>query len=360
MTPLQIYQEQVRLGKLIADDEQLKVMQLLDHIYHQLEKRKSKFRKFLRGKPVKGLYLWGSVGVGKTFLMDLFYQTLTLKKMRFHFHEFMQFVHSELNKLQGHKDPLPLIAKNLAKKTQIICFDEFFVTNIADAMLLGGLFKAIFAEGITLVASSNVAPDDLYKEGIQREQFLPAITQIKLHTQVFHVHSSNDYRLRHLQESGVYFTPLDEKAQQEMQMIFRHFKNDMNMSSAPITLFSRNIRIIKQSGSIIWFNFQDLCNVPRSQKDYLALAQQYRTIMISNLPVIQPQQDSLIANFINLIDVLYDAHIRVVISAEKPIQEIYPQGRMIFEFERTKSRIIEMQSEDYFYPGGDSEKLTQL
>lgn len=368
--PTQAYQKQIEEGKVIYNPDQFKVMEIFDDIYKQLIERQQRNRKpfnqllkkISKQKPIKGLYLWGSVGVGKTFLMDLFYECLpsNFKKMRMHFHEFMEMVHNQLKTLQGKKDPLTIIGGEIAKKTMVICFDEFFVSNVADAMLLGKLLKSIFNQGITLITSSNIPPDDLYKEGLNREQFLPAIALLKENTKIIYLHSSQDYRLRHLQQAGVYYTPLNESAKKQMNKIFDHFAEDHPISYDPIHLFQRQIDIIKQAKNVIWFDFFKICGIPRSQKDFLALAKEYRTILISNLPVIKPEQDNLANSFINLIDVLYDARVRLIISAEKPIEEIYTKGNLLFEFKRTKSRITEMQSEDYFYPGAKSEELTML
>lgn len=356
MTPLQYYHQQLDSGLIEKDPQQLEAMQELQRIYTELLKqesgRKQFFSQLVRSvkptKTIKGLYLWGSVGVGKTFMMDIFFHCLPINKIRLHFHQFMQRTHEELTQLQGQKNPLDIIAKKLAKETRIICFDEFFVSNIADAMLLGGLLKSFFNNGICLIASSNVQPDDLYKNGIQRENFLPAIDLIKKYTTVFHMVSHHDYRLEHVTQAGVYFTPLNNESEQHMEKSFQHFSNHTPGTEGMIEIYGRSVKIRKQAGDTIWFDFTDICGIPRSQKDFLYVAQHYRTVLISNIPVIDKNENNLITSFINLIDVLYDARIKLVISAQTHVEALYPEGRMRFAFARAQSRLIEMQSADYF------------
>ncbi len=355
MTPLQYYRKQVSSGKIAEDPQQLKIMQHFEHIYHQLIKRQA-FRDSYVGQlrrkikprpPIKGLYLWGKVGVGKTYLMDSFFHCLPVKKMRMHFHPFMQMIHNQLAQIQGQTNPLQLIAKQIADQYIVICFDEFVVTNIADAMILGELFKALLKRGLCLVTSSNIAPDDLYKRGIQRQRFLPAISLIKQYTTVINLDSEKDYRLRHLEQSGVYYTPLNQSAQNKMELSFTLFSKKAAVLKEPIQLFGRSIAIQKQAGDIIWFDFMQICGRPRSQKDYLALAKQYKTILISEIPKLRAEQVDLMVSFINLIDILYDAKIRVIISAEGQPADLYLSGHQLKAYQRTISRLIEMQSKDY-------------
>lgn len=356
MTPLIYYQQQIDSGLIQPDPQQQDVIHELQTIYTQLLKQERASHQWLGrlihpftlSHPVKGLYLFGSVGVGKTFLMDLFYSCLPIQKMRSHFHQFMQTIHQQLKILQGKENPLDHIAKKIAQKTRVLCFDEFMVNDIADAMILTNLFKALFANRICLMASSNVAPDDLYKNGLQRDVFLPAISLIKQHTRVFHMISHHDYRLTHLTQAGVYFTPLDQEAELNMEKCFSHFSHHQPISTEDIELLGRRIRIHKQAGTTIWFDFFALCDIPRSQNDYLELVKKYKTVLISNVPVMKPDQRNLITAFINLIDILYDARVRTIISAAADVEELYPEGRLRFAFARTQSRLIEMQSTDYF------------
>ncbi len=351
MTPLEYYQQQIDSGLIQEDAQQYDAIKRLDTIYHGLikqEKQQHKWFSFKKNTLVKGLYLWGSVGVGKTFLMDCFYSCVPVKKIRTHFHKFLQRIHDELKLVQGESDPLKLIAKKIASETQVLCFDEFFVSDIADAMILAGLFRALFQQGICLITSSNVRPDDLYKEGLQRERFLPAIKLIKRYTTELHMISHHDYRLTHVRQAGIYFTPLNATAEKSLETAFQHLSDGKDVYTDALELFGRTIQYRKRTDKIIWFDFIDLCDVPRSQKDYLALSRDYKIVFISNIPVIKPREHNLITAFINLIDVFYDAQTCVVISAAVDIEELYPEGQMTFEFARTQSRLIEMHSDDYF------------
>ncbi len=353
MTPLDYYREQVDNGIIALDTEQLGAMRVFDRIYHDLlaeqEKRSSFFSFIHKPKSVRGFYLWGGVGIGKTFMMDCFFHTLPFKnKLRMHFHQFMHLVHEKLTAHQGEKDPLQVIAKELSAQAMVLCFDELFVSDITDAMLLGRLFKALFANGVTLIATSNVAPDDLYKYGLQRSQFLPAIALLKEQLDVLHIPTIIDYRLRHLQEAGVFYTPLNNDSARNMEKSFEALTRSKKISTDPIIVNDRPIRIKKYTDDVVWFEFNDICKVPRSQHDYLVIAQQYKTIFISDIPVIEANEKDTICLFITLIDVLYDARVRVVISAAEPVDQLYHRGYMIMEYTRTHSRLLEMQSQDYF------------
>lgn len=355
-TPLAHYRQQIAAGVLKENPAQLKVVRYLDNIFHELITRQT-LRDSLAGKirrkikprpPIQGLYLWGGVGVGKTHLIDSFYNCLPTSKLRMHFHEFMRMVQQQLNERQGIKNPLKIIAKEIADKYIVICFDEFFVSNIADAMLLGELFQELFKGGVCLIATSNIQPDFLYHDGIQRERFLPAIDSIKQHTQIVNLITGQDFRLRHIQQAGVYYTPLDAAAADNMEQSFKHFSQGAPYSTENIELFGRQINVIKKTNTIIWFDFIKICGRPRSQADYLAIAEHYNTLLISNIPIFKEQDSALALSFINLIDVLYDHKVRLVLSAAAPVNLLYQKGRFLFEFKRTKSRLIEMQSQNYY------------
>jgi cell division protein ZapE len=360
-TPLDYYQAQCQNGFITEDPAQLAALKHFERVFHQLVEENSKrdglFAFFRKPHLVEGLYLWGGVGIGKTFLMDCFFQALPFSnKMRMHFYQFMQLVHNELTRYQGEKDPLQLVADDIANQAIVLCFDELFVSDITDAMLLGRLFKALFARGVSLVTTSNVAPDDLYKYGLQRLQFLPAIAALKANMTVFHVPTKVDYRLRHLQEAGVFYTPLDDKARQNMEKSFETLTQHTPVDSEPIEIFGRPIKVKKKSQRVIWFEFAEICKVPRSQKDYLASAEQYQTVFISDIPAIEASAKDTICLFISLVDVFYDARIRLVISAAEPVPQIYSRGYMILEYTRTHSRLLEMQSVDYFTGEFDQER----
>lgn len=353
MTPIALYQQQCQEGTIIKDDQQLAALQDLQQVYIQLlqeHKARSKWIAALRKpKLIKGIYLWGGVGIGKTFLMDCFYHSLPFQeKMRMHFHQFMQMIHQQLKHYQGKKNPLTIIANKLAKKTQVLCFDEFFVTDIADAMILARLLHALFSAGVCLVTTSNAKPDDLYKNGLQRKLFLPAIELLKTNTKVIHISTAIDYRLRHLKHAGVFYYPNDFEAADNMEKSFALLSNNNPTSVAPVEICDRLIPIVKQAGDIIWFNFNVICAVPRSQQDYLAIAKKYRTIFISDIPIIPANARDQITLFIRLIDVLYDQRIRLVASSASAVEQIYTQGNLLADFARTRSRLLEMQSEDYF------------
>ena len=353
MTPLDYYHEQVDSGAIASDPEQLKAMEHFNRVQRdllaELDKRSGFFALFHAHKLVRGIYIWGGVGIGKTFMMDCFYHTLPfMNKLRMHFHQFMHMVHEKLTQHQGEKDPLQVIAKELAAQTIVICFDEFFVSDITDAMLLGRLVKALCANGVCLIATSNVMPDDLYKNGLQRSQFLPAIALLKQELDVINIPSTMDYRLRHLQEAGVFYVPLTKENQKLMAKSFDTLTQGEIVEITPIMIEDRLINVVKRTRDVIWFEFKDICKVPRSQNDYLALTHHYQTIFISDIPAIEANEKDTICLFISLVDVLYDARMRIVISAAEPVDQLYGRGFMIMEYSRTHSRLLEMQSQDYF------------
>jgi len=353
MTPIEYYKTQISKGVVQEDPEQIRILNYFQRVYEKLikehQKRKGFWGHFHSPQLIKGIYLWGSVGVGKTFLMDCFFHQLPFKeKIRSHFHHFMQHIHEELKKYQGKIDPLQMIAGKFAKETIVLCFDEFFVSDITDAMLLGRLFKALFENGVCLVTTSNIPPDDLYKYGLQRSQFLPAIELIKQNTEVLYIPSMKDYRLRHFKEAGIFYTPLDDSASKNMEKMFDILTKGKKIRTESIEIHHRKIRIVKEAGEVIWFDFADICSIPRSQNDYIAIAQKYRNVLISNIPIIPENATDTIRLFVNLVDVLYDAGVKLVISAAEPVPEIYIRGTMALEYARTHSRLIEMQSSDYF------------
>ncbi len=353
ITPLDYYHEQIKTGRIFEDPQQLNAMNCLQRIFQDLleeNRKRSSLVSFLHSPQlIKGAYLWGGVGIGKTFMMDCFYHCLPFKqKMRMHFYQFMRNVHNALATHQGEADPLKVIAKELSQQTMVLCFDEFFVSDITDAMLLGRLFKALFARHVCLVATSNVAPDNLYKNGLQRSQFLPAIALLKEQTEVVHIPTVIDYRLRHLKEAGVFYTPLNADSRQKMEKSFMALTKGEYVDSEAINIQGRLIQVKKKSLSVVWFDFNDICSVPRSQTDYLAIAEKFRTVFISDIPAISSDARDTICLFISLIDVFYDARVRLVFSAAEPVEQIYSRGYMISEYTRINSRLLEMQSENYF------------
>ncbi len=355
MTPLARYQQLIASGEYQPDPEQAQVMHEFDKVYMALKPRfvapgiLKKSIQWLKPKSVlvKGLYIWGDVGVGKTWMMDIFYHCMPeAVRMRMHFHRFMREVHRELKRLQGSADPLNLIAKRIAKTKIVICFDEFFVHDITDAMLLAGLLEALFNEGVTLVTTSNTAPDELYKNGLQRERFLPAIAHIKQNTTVLHMVGNNDYRLRELHQAGVYFYPIDDTTRDKMRARFEAIVTKWEEHEL-LLIAGRGIPTVRSASGVVWINFQVLCSTPRSQMDYLELAQSFHTIFLSQVPKFGSRDNNQVLYLINLVDICYDTKVNLVISAAVPIEDLYQEGRLKQEFERTKSRLYEMQSIEY-------------
>jgi cell division protein ZapE len=259
----------------------------------------------------------------------------------------MQRVHKELNSLQGTKNPLEIVADRLHEEAVVICFDEFFVTDITDAMLLGGLFEKLFQRGVTLVATSNIVPDRLYENGLQRERFLPAIAMLKKYCDVLNVDAGVDYRLRVLEQAALYYHPLGEAANQAMQKNFDALTHRISKALHSITVNEREITVIDYSDHVLWASFKALCETPRSAADYIELARQYRYVLLSDVPVLDARNDNATRRFINLVDEFYDRHVKLIISAETDIEHLYEGGRLNFEIERTKSRLLEMQSKEY-------------
>lgn len=358
LSPLQRYLKDLDKDGFIADPAQRMAVEKLQQLYEaliaeqQLRSKKTggflgKFRKKQRD-PVKGLYFWGGVGRGKTYLMDNFYESLPFQnKMRIHFHRFMQRVHSELTTLEGQSDPLLAVADRLADETCIICFDEFFVSDIGDAMILAGLMEALFARGVSLVCTSNIIPDGLYRDGLQRARFLPAIALVNKHTEVVNVDGGTDYRLRTLQQAELFHHPLDDQADRNLEKYFSQLAVEAGEHDLKLEVNGRIIEAERHADDVVWFDFKALCDGPRSQNDYIELAREFHAVILSNVPVMNSQNDDLARRFINLIDEFYDRKVKLIVSAEAAIHELYEGGRLSFEFERTESRLLEMQSEEY-------------
>lgn len=349
--PLAIYRSLVKGGTYKADPTQERVISELDRIWHELTAHPvSGWWSKLRGnkrQAVTGLYLWGGVGRGKTWLMDMFYDSLPGKdKQRIHFHRFMARVHNALKARQSMRDPLPEIARDWASQYRVLCFDEFFVSDIADAMLLGGLLQALFDEGVTLVATSNVAPDDLYRDGLQRAKFLPAIESLKVHCLSMHVEGDRDFRLRLLQRSEIYLQPHDEHAIASLHEAFKTMSAGTIMDTR-LAVNGRKLNAQKRGDGIIWFDFSELCEQATGTADYIEIARAFNTVLLSEVPAMGEQNADATRRFINLIDEFYDRNVKMLISADKPINDLYSGHRLKFEFQRTASRLTEMQSNDY-------------
>ncbi len=358
MNPRDYYQLRIASGEVQPDEYQSRVVDALQDLYERLvtadKQRPSGVLGRMFGKSNReicletGLYIWGGVGRGKTWLVDLFYNQLPIKaKMRSHFHHFMSETHAALDRLKGQRDPLELYAEQLSKKIRVLCLDEFIVIDITDAMILAQLLKALFARGVTLVTTSNTMPDHLYENGLQRDNFLPAIEMLKQHTQVIKLDSDTDYRLRYLEQATVYHTPLGKGVDGLLADEFARLAPEEASDEETVHIFGRDIPIRRIADDVIWFDFMALCGPPRSQADYLEIARCYHTVIISDVPVLDSSLDDATRRFIYLIDEFYDRGVKLILSAAAPPKSLYQGKRLAFDFQRVESRLLEMQSEAY-------------
>ena len=355
MTPWEKYQQDLQRDDFqydAAQENAVKHLQrLYDDIVNQPEQPQGFFSRLFNRQPkqkITGLYFWGGVGRGKTYLVDTFYEALpTDRKMRVHFHRFMHRVHDELKKLKEVKDPLETVADIFKKETDIICFDEFFVQDITDAMLLGGLMQALFARDIILVATSNIVPDELYRNGLQRARFLPAIALVKENTEIVNVDSGIDYRLRTLEQAEIFHSPLDTQADKNLFEYFDKLSPEPGKLDEAIEIEGRLIKTRKVADSIVMFDFTEICETARSQVDYMEISRIYNTVILSNVKQMGQQNDDAARRFIALVDEFYERNVTLIISAAAPITELYTDGTLNFEFRRCISRLQEMQSHEY-------------
>lgn len=304
--------------------------------------------RLLRRPPIpRGVYLWGGVGRGKSFLMDAFFAAVPLqRKQRLHFHEFMRGVHAALHELRGVADPLDAVAARIARRARLICFDEFHVGDIADAMILHRLLARLFDLGVGFVMTSNDPPDGLYPDGLHRDRLLPAIALLKERMDVIEVDAGIDYRRRALQGMDVYLTPADAAADARLADAFDRLAEHGD-DEPVLSIEGRRLRARRRAGGVVWFDFATLCGGPRSQNDYLELAARFHTLLLSGVPRMSEAQADAARRFTWLVDVLYDHRIRLLLSAEAPPEQLYPAGRLAAEFQRAVSRLVEMQSRDY-------------
>ncbi|ALD77933.1 MULTISPECIES: cell division protein ZapE [Citrobacter freundii complex] len=364
LSPTSRYQQALNDGSHQPDNVQLEAVNRLETIFQALTTPArpapqesglmARFGKLLGKRespinaPVRGLYMWGGVGRGKTWLMDLFYHSLPgERKQRLHFHRFMLRVHEELTALQGQSDPLEIIADRFKAETDVLCFDEFFVSDITDAMLLGGLMKALFARGITLVATSNIPPDELYRNGLQRTRFLPAIDAIKQHCDIMNVDAGVDYRLRTLTQAHLWLSPLNEETRQQMDKLWLALAGTKGEHAPMLEINHRPMQTLAVENQTLAVSFSTLCVDARSQHDYIVLSRLFHTVLLSDVPVMTPLMESEARRFIALVDEFYERHVKLVVSAASPLYEIYQGERLKFEFQRCLSRLQEMQSEEY-------------
>lgn len=353
-SPLALYRGKVAAGVLRADAAQLEALQRLEAIHCRLARtagasRIARWAGRWRAAPATGLYLWGGVGRGKTFLMDLFHECLPFEgKLRLHFHRFMLRVHGDLARLRGAANPLQKVADGMAAQARVLCFDEFFVSDIGDAMILGELIGALFDRGITLVATSNVAPSRLYESGLQRRRFLPAIERIERHMEVLRFGDGEDYRLRTLADASTYHWPASRETEARLAECFHALVPDVGREGEAagdaIEINGREIRARRRAGGVAWFDFSELCVGPRSQNDYVELARELHAVVVSGVPAFDAAQDDAARRFVSLIDEFYDRNVKLVLSGAAPVGRLYSGRRLRAEFERTCSRLQEMQS----------------
>lgn len=365
LSPLSRYQQALDAGEYQADEVQRRAVTQLDRIYQALRQKPAANAPAggLRGKlsrllgkggetapqrPVQGLYMWGGVGRGKTWLMDMFFHSLPGdRKMRLHFHRFMLRVHEELTELQGRENPLEIVADGFKAETDVLCFDEFFVSDITDAMLLATLLQALFARGITLVATSNIPPDDLYRNGLQRARFLPAIDLINEYCDVMNVDAGIDYRLRTLTQAHLYLTPLSDQTREALDRMFVKLAGKAGEDAPVLQINHRPLQAIRSVDGVLAVDFHTLCEEARSQLDYIALSRLYHSVILYNVRVMGPLKENTARRFLALVDEFYERHIKLVIGAEASMFEIYQGVQLKFEFQRCLSRLQEMQSEEY-------------
>lgn len=295
----------------------------------------------------RGLYLWGGVGRGKTFVMDVFHAHVGVPARREHFHRFMKDVHARLRDLRDTSDPLDLVAAAMARDVRVLCLDELFVTDIADAMLLAGLFTGLVERGVTLVFTSNAPPAELYRDGLQRQRFLPAIALIEQHTEVVNVDSGHDYRLRRLEKAPLYLAANEPGVEQRMAARFDDLGDAAASGPGTIEVEGRAIPYLAATDETVWFEFDAICDGPRSQADYVEIARDYHTVAVSNVPRLDATMENQARRFIALVDEFYDRGVKLLLSAQAPPDALYAGERLRFEFERTRSRLAEMQTKEY-------------
>ena len=362
MTPSEKYQVDLKDEVIIFDADQHHVIGSLNKLYESLQLGRAESKSFWKRvkalllgsneNPVKskGIYLWGGVGRGKTYLMDLFCDCLppALRK-RTHFHRFMQSIHADLQRLQGSKNPLEIIASDIAKTTKVLCFDEFFVFDIGDAMILAGLLEALFEREVLLIATSNIHPDRLYENGVQRERFLSAIDLIKSNTNIIELNGAVDYRLRSLSQATLYHSPVNTTTETALLKSFYELvpnRSEITINES-LSILGREIGTRYCAEDVVWFDFFAICGGPRSAFDYVEIAKMFHALIISGVPQFDESQDEKARRFVNLVDELYDRRVKLIVSAKTQIPNLYQGQRLTFEFKRTSSRLLEMQSHDY-------------
>jgi len=355
VTPLESYQHDLKRSDFLVDAAQQHAVELTNALYNELlstnnQKVPSFWASLLNRKAdyIKGLYFWGGTGRGKTYLIDCFYECLPFKdKHRIHFHHFMLDIHEQLRTLPKSPNPLEIVAENFAHRYQVLCLDEFHVHDIADAMLMVGLLKILVNNGVTIVASSNISIQDLYKNGLQRERFLEVIHLLQQVTTEFNLGDDIDYRFNKLEKSTIYFVGLNEQTTGSLEDCFNSIIPTKAKHNRQIEINHRKLDYLALADDVIWFDYAAICKTARSAHDYIEIAQQYTTVVMSDIPIMDESYDSAAKRFIHLVDALYDHNVKLLCSAEAEPNGLYIAKRLAFAFERTVSRLTEMQTNNY-------------
>ena len=353
MGPLQHYRQKLACGQCLDDPAQTAAVEHTETIFRQLQERRARRAGWRRWLPerqaIQGLYLWGGVGRGKTLIMDNFYACLPAEepKRRTHFHRFMQSVHKRLAQFPDTSHPLRKVAAEIRARAHVLCLDEFHVEDITDAMLLSGLLENLFAKGVVLFATSNEEPDQLYRDGLQRDRFLPAIALLRQHTTVTQLASGTDYRLHYLDHAEIYHTPLDERGDALLREHYAHLSNNAPLEETVLEIHDRNIPARACRDEVAWFDFSALCEGPRGVADYIELARCYNTVLLQNVPVMGEAENEAAKRFIRMVDEFYDRRVKLILTAAALPDGLYRGNALQREFRRTCSRLQEMRSHSY-------------
>ena len=345
MKPSELYLNLIDNGQLSFDKEQAKLLEKFNHLNESLTKRS---KSWFGQKKIKGLYIRGEVGRGKTQMMDIFFETLNIQeKKRVHFHRFMKILHDDLDKISAQKDPLKKVAKEISKKTKVLCFDEFYVEDIGDAMLLGRFINELFENKVTLITTSNTHPDNLYRDGLHRSRFLPAIKSIKENCEIYELNSAQDYRLRTLEQLEIFIIGKGNQGIKELESNFTELTNGEFQDGQKIKILGREINTIKLAQGSLWVSFKEICEGPRSAKDYIEVCSEFHTLFVSNIPIMKGSNDDSARRFIALVDECYERNVTLILSMETELEQIYSGERLLEPFKRTISRLEEMRSKEY-------------